>query len=157
MPEGSCPFLMVGGVPVVTAPTEIDASTAGQLRAALTGWAARGHTTVVVNLAGTQFCDCTGLHVLARAHQHAQAKGGGLQLVLPASGPVLRLGVWMTMEAGPVWPSISGPDPPPRMAGKRERLSGGEFAYDLTGPACARACLFCGAPVFVQARRVAAG
>ena len=91
MPDGSCSFLIASGVPVVTAPAEIDITTAGQLRAALAGWAARGHTTVVVDLAGTQFCDCTGLHVLVRAHKHAQAEGGGLRLLLPASGPVPRL------------------------------------------------------------------
>jgi hypothetical protein len=47
---------MTGGVPVVTAPAEIDITTAGQLRAMLTEWATRGHTTVVVDLTGTQFC-----------------------------------------------------------------------------------------------------
>ncbi len=91
MPDGSCSFLMAGGVPVVTAPTEIDITTAGQLRATLAGWAARGHTTVAVNMTGTQFCDCTGLHVLVRAHKQAQAEGGGLRLVLPARGPVPRI------------------------------------------------------------------
>jgi anti-sigma B factor antagonist len=91
VPDGSWSFLMVGGVPVVTAPAEIDITTAGQLRAMLAGWAARGHTTVVVDLAGTQFCDCTGLHVLVRAHKQAQAEGGGLRLLLPASGPVPRI------------------------------------------------------------------
>jgi len=50
-----------------------------------------------------------------------------------------------------------GPDPPPRVPGKREQMSGGEFAHDLTGLACARACVFCSAPVFVPARRAPAG
>jgi anti-anti-sigma factor len=79
---------MAGGVPVVTAPAEIDVTTAGQLRAVLAAWAARGHITVVVDLAGTQFCDSAGLTVLVRAHKQAPADGGGLRLVLPADGPV---------------------------------------------------------------------
>jgi anti-sigma B factor antagonist len=82
---------MVGGVPVVTAPTEIDVTTAGQLRAMLTAWAARGHTTVVVDLSGTQFCDSAGLTVLVRAHKQSLAAGGELRVVLPASGTVPRI------------------------------------------------------------------
>jgi anti-anti-sigma factor len=55
---------MTGGGPVVTAPAEIDVTTAGQLRAMLAEWASRGHTTLVVDLAGAQFCDSAGLTVL---------------------------------------------------------------------------------------------
>ena len=91
MPDGSCSFLIVGGVPVVTAPAEIDVTTAGQLRAVLAAWAARGHTTVVVDLTGTQFCDSAGLSVLVRAHKQAQAAGGELRVILPASGSVPRI------------------------------------------------------------------
>jgi anti-sigma B factor antagonist len=91
VPDDCCCFLMVGGVPVVTAPTEIDITTAGQLRGMLAGWAARGHTTVVVDLTGTQFCDSAGLTVLVRAHKQALAEGGQLRVVLPASGTVPRI------------------------------------------------------------------
>ncbi len=90
MPDGSCSFLVAGGVPVVTAPTEIDVTTAGQLRAMLARWATGGHTTVV-DLVGTQFCDCAGLGVLVQAHKQALAEGGELRLVLPASGSVPRI------------------------------------------------------------------
>jgi anti-anti-sigma factor len=79
---------MVSGVPVVTAPAEIDVATAGQLRAMLAEWAARGHTTLVVDLTGTRFCDSAGLTVLVRAHKQALAEGGELRLVLPTSGTV---------------------------------------------------------------------
>jgi len=91
VPDGSCSFLMAGGVPVVTAPAEIDVTTAGQLRAMLAEWAARGHTTIVVDMSGTQFCDSAGLTVLVRAHKQALAGNGGLRLVLPASGSVVRV------------------------------------------------------------------
>jgi anti-sigma B factor antagonist len=90
VPDGNS-FLMAGGVPVVTAPDQIDIATAGQLRAMLTGWAARGHTTLVVDLTGTQFCDSAGLSVLVRAHKQALDQGGGLRLVLPASGAMVRV------------------------------------------------------------------
>ena len=91
MPDGSCSFLMVGGVPVVTAPAEIDVTTAGQLRAMIAAWAARGHTTQVVDMTGTQFCDSAGLSVMVRAHKQALAAGGELRLVLPASGSLPRI------------------------------------------------------------------
>jgi anti-sigma B factor antagonist len=90
-PDGSCSFLMVGGVPVVMAPAEVDVTTAGQLRAMLAEWATRGYATQVVDLTGTQFCDSAGLTVLVRAHKQALAEGGGLRLVLPLGGSVLRV------------------------------------------------------------------
>lgn len=91
MPDDSWSFRMVGGVPVVTAPAEIDATTAGQLRAMLAEWAARGHTMLVVDLTGTQFCDSAGLTALVRAHQQALVDNGDLRVVLPASGSLPRV------------------------------------------------------------------
>jgi anti-sigma B factor antagonist len=84
-------FQMAGGVPVVTAPAEIDMTTADQLRTILLEWHTRGHTTTVVDMTGTQFCDSAGLRELVRAHKRAVAAGGGLRLVLPADGAVLRV------------------------------------------------------------------
>ena len=91
MPDDSCSFLMVGGVPVVTAPAEIDITTAGQLRGLLAAWTTRGHTTLVVDLTRSRFCDSAGLTVLVRAHKQALGQGGGLRLVLPADGTVPRV------------------------------------------------------------------
>jgi anti-sigma B factor antagonist len=85
------PFQMVGGVPVVATPTEIDMTTVGQLRAILSDWLIRGQTTVVVDMTGTRFCDCAGLRELVLAHQRAAREGGGLRLVIPADGVVLRV------------------------------------------------------------------
>jgi anti-anti-sigma factor len=64
---------MAGGVPVVTAPTEIDATTVGQLRVILLKWHAHGHVTVVVDMTGTQFCDSAGLRELVRAHKDSRS------------------------------------------------------------------------------------
>ena len=75
--------MMINGVPVVTAPEEIDITTAYALRAALAS-AARGHATVVVDMTRTHACDTAGLHVLVRAHRRALARGGELRLVSPS-------------------------------------------------------------------------
>lgn len=82
---------MAGRVPVVFAPAEIDLTTVGQLRAILVDWHSRGHATVVVDMTGTQFCDCAGLRELVLAHKRAVRDGGGLRLVIPAGGVVLRI------------------------------------------------------------------
>jgi anti-anti-sigma factor len=82
---------MINGVPVVTAPAEIDITTVDQLRGVLLDTTARGHAAVVVDMTCTRFCDCCGLHALLRAHQQARADGGELRLVIPADGPVLRI------------------------------------------------------------------
>jgi anti-sigma B factor antagonist len=81
---------MIGGVPVVDAPPEIDAYSAECFRKILLQ-AFCGHPTVVVNMTGTRFCDSAGMHVLVGAHMRAVAKGGELLLVIPASAFVLRV------------------------------------------------------------------
>jgi anti-sigma B factor antagonist len=82
---------MINGVPVVTAPAEIDVTTAEQLRTVLLHSAARGNATVVVDMTCTRFCDSAGLTVLVRAHKRAAADGGELRLVIAAGGAVARV------------------------------------------------------------------
>ena len=90
MPEVSLPVQVVRGVPVVTVPEEIDITNAAALRAALLEAAAHGCGAMVADMSGTQFCDSAGLGVLVRAHKRAQAEGGELLLVVPATS-VLRI------------------------------------------------------------------
>jgi anti-anti-sigma factor len=90
MPEVRLPVEVVRGVPVVTAPEEIDITNAAALRAALLEAAAHGRGAMVADMSGTQFCDSPGLHVLVRAHQGARAEGRELLLVVPAT-TVLRV------------------------------------------------------------------
>jgi anti-anti-sigma factor len=90
MQDGSFFIDLVCGVPVVTAPEEIDITTAPDLRSALLKAAAAGSGTTVADLTGTKFCDSSGLHTLLAAHRRAQAEGGELLLVL-SSAPVLRV------------------------------------------------------------------
>jgi anti-sigma B factor antagonist len=91
MPEFRYLRKMVNGVPVVTTPAEIDVTNADQLRMILLEASAGGHTTVVVDMARTEFCDSCGLHTLLRAHKQAVAAGSELRLVIPADGAVPRI------------------------------------------------------------------
>lgn len=79
----------IDGVPVVTAPVDIDMRNAGQLRAALRT-AADASPTIIADLGGTEFCDSSGLQVLVRALRRAQADGGEVRLVA-RSAAILRL------------------------------------------------------------------
>jgi anti-sigma B factor antagonist len=88
MPDVSYPVQMISGLPVIAAPPELDVTTADQLRAVLLETAAHGHTTVVVDMTSTQFCDSCGLSILVRAHKRALEEGGELRLVIPAGGTV---------------------------------------------------------------------
>jgi anti-sigma B factor antagonist len=91
MPDVSYPIEMISGVPVVTASADIDVTTADQLRSALLDAVGRGHTTIVVDMTGTRFCDSSGLRVLVQAHKRALEEGGELRLVMPAQGAVFRI------------------------------------------------------------------
>jgi anti-sigma B factor antagonist len=90
MPEPRFPLDLIKGLPVVAAPEEVDITNAAELRAALVGAAEDGHTTLVVDMTGTRFCDSAGLHVLVHAHKRARADGGELLLALDAA-EVLRI------------------------------------------------------------------
>ena len=90
MPDDGFPVEVVGGVPVLTAPEEIDITNAEALRSALIKAAANGHGTLVVNMTQTQFCDSSGLHTLIAAHKRAEAEGREVLLVIPST-TVLRV------------------------------------------------------------------
>src|SRR5215472_13298526 len=91
MHEIRSPVKIISDVPVITAPAEIDLATAGQLRLALLQAATGGHTTIVVDMTRTRFCDSTGPHVLVKAHRRALADGGELRLAIPADGAAFRV------------------------------------------------------------------
>jgi anti-sigma B factor antagonist len=90
MPDDRFPVEMVGGVPVVAAPEEIDITNAEALRSALLKAAANGNRTLVVDMTRTQFCDSSGLHTLIAAHKRAGAEGREVLLVIPST-TVLRV------------------------------------------------------------------
>ena len=82
MPEISFPVEVVQGVPVVTAPEEIDLANAAGLRAALLDVAGPGRALVVVDMSRTRFCDSAGLNALVAAARQARADGGEVRLVV---------------------------------------------------------------------------
>ena len=84
------PVVMIGGVPVVDAPQEIDVANAESFRKTLLRAASGGQEAVVVNMTGTQFCDSSGVTALIGARRRAVAEGGQL-LVIAASAAVLRI------------------------------------------------------------------
>src|SRR5262249_50747046 len=156
------PFQMVGGVPVVTAPPEIDATTVGELRAILLEWHSRGHTTVVVDMTGTLFCDSAGLRELVWAHKREVAESGGLRLGMPPGGAGLRvlavtgLGhlpprfavVDRALARAPAAsrPLRPGPDPEPAAAPAGPQAQDGERGATVDS----RSCEQCGAAFVPQ-------
>jgi len=84
MRDVSFPVEVIGGVPVVAAPEEIDIANAGRLRAALGRAAGDRPGTLVVDLTRTRFCDSAAIHALVDAHKRARAAGG--QVLLAVSG-----------------------------------------------------------------------
>jgi anti-sigma B factor antagonist len=90
MPDDRFPVDVIQGVPVVTAPEEIDITNTEGLRSALLRAAADGHGTLVVDMTWTRFCDSSGLHALIAAHKRAQAEDCEVRLVIPGT-PVLRV------------------------------------------------------------------
>jgi anti-sigma B factor antagonist len=87
---GGFPIELVSGVPVVTAPQEIDIINAAGLRSALLQAAADRSGALVADLSRTRFCDAAGLHALVAAHKCARAAGGELLLVV-CGAAVLRV------------------------------------------------------------------
>lgn len=82
MPVPGFPVRLVNGLPVVTAPDEIDVVNAAQLRGALLTAAAEHQPVIVVDMADTEFLDSTGLNVLVRALQQAEDDAAELRLVV---------------------------------------------------------------------------
>ena len=81
------PIEMINGVPVVTAPEEIDVSNADWLRVILLEAATRRQARFVVDMTGTQFCGSAGVGVLVGAHNRALAERGEM----PAGGDSRQL------------------------------------------------------------------
>ncbi len=90
MPKAGFTVEVVGGVPVVTTPEEIDITNAPRLRTALLDAAAQGGGPVVVDMSRTRFCDSAGLHVLVLAHKRARAEGEDVLVVISVTA-VLRI------------------------------------------------------------------
>ena len=80
----------IGEVPVVWAPAEVDLTNAGDLREAMRSCMDAGHTTLVVDMRETTFCDSAGLKQIVQANRQAVAAGGEVRLVI-SDASVLRI------------------------------------------------------------------
>ena len=111
--------LMINGVAVVSAPDEIDAANAEQLRAVLLEAGTRGQARVVVDMTRTRFCDSAGFSALMAAHTRGLAEDGGLRLVIPADSRVLR--IFTVIGLGRFIPRFASLDEalPPELAPRR--------------------------------------
>src|ERR1700751_3258823 len=92
MPEIRCSVEVLRGVPVVSAPEEIDIMTSTALLSALLAAAAlaNGNRTFVVDMTRTRFCDVSGVRTLLAARKRVQADGGRM-LVAVTAAAVLRV------------------------------------------------------------------
>ena len=81
---------IIRGVPVVTAPEEIDISNAEDLSEVLLSSADDGYATIVLDMSATRFCDSAGCKIMVRVHNRALAGDGSLRLVMKGHDPVAR-------------------------------------------------------------------
>jgi anti-sigma B factor antagonist len=112
------------GLPVVTAPEEIDVANSAQFRTALLAAAAQG-PTVVVDLSRTEFCDSSGLSVLVRALRRAQAEGGEVRLVVSTYAVRRIIDVTGVGTIFSIYPSLDQAVFKPQADGQRAELPDG--------------------------------
>jgi anti-sigma B factor antagonist len=82
---------------VVVLRGELDVSDAASVAAALTAVAASGRQ-IIVDLAGLEFIDSSGLAALARARKHVRDAGGDLLLAAPQQQVLRVLAVTRLIE-----------------------------------------------------------
>jgi anti-sigma B factor antagonist len=86
-------------IPVLVVAGDLDAATAGDFAAAAGSVIALEHPTrMVVDLAGVDFIDSTGLNELVRAHRALHRSGG--RLVLRSPGDTVRVLLDITRLTG---------------------------------------------------------
>ena len=95
------------GLPVVSAPAEIDTANAGELREALKSCTDAGHATLIIDMTNTTFCDSHGMKELVLAHRDAVNAGGEVRLVI---GTVSVMRVMALVGADRVLPIFTSLD-----------------------------------------------
>lgn len=71
---------------MIALPEEIDISNSDQVRDELLSLLNRGPAVMIVDMAGTTFCDSAGVNALVRAHKRASANGAEIRLVVASLG-----------------------------------------------------------------------
>lgn len=96
-----------GQTAVVTLPGEIDVTNSEQVEEQLVEVATRCPAVMTVDMTGTNFCDSSGIHALARAHRLAASNGGELRIAI-GSSPALRvLQLTGLDQVLPVFPDVA--------------------------------------------------
>ena len=111
MREISFPVEVIEGVPVVTAPEEIDLANAAGLQAALLETALLetaepGRAIVVVDMSRTRFCDSAGLNALVGANRRVRAEGGEVRLVIVAEAVARIVALTGVDRVVPIYASL---------------------------------------------------
>jgi anti-sigma B factor antagonist len=106
VPETSFPVELIEGVPVVTAPEEVDLANAALLQKALAEAAGPGQVLVVVDMSRTRFCDSAGLNALVAADRRARAEGGEVRLVVTGESVIRIFELTGVARVVPVYGSL---------------------------------------------------
>ncbi|WP_329254156.1 STAS domain-containing protein [Actinoallomurus sp. NBC_01490] len=85
------PVTTVRGDTVAVLPSEIDAHNAPMIRDALFNLLDQGVPSLIVDLTGTNFCDCAGLRALTRVRRRADVLHTPACVALPDTGSVRRV------------------------------------------------------------------
>lgn len=108
MPEHHAPVLWLGQAAVVTLPVEIDIANADQVREDLLTVLNREPTVLVVDMAGTTFCDSAGVNALVRAHKRAAASGARMRLVVSSPTVQRVLAITGVDRLIGIYPTVAG-------------------------------------------------
>lgn len=84
--ERELPTVRVGSWALAVLPAEIDLANAAPVGETIDAILCDGVSVAIVDMSSTSFCDTSGVRVLVKAHQRAQATGTDLRLVVPAIG-----------------------------------------------------------------------
>lgn len=76
---------------VVDLPGDIDTGNARAVHDRIVALLDDGVSALIVNLTGTDFCDCAGIRGIVRAGRHAETLHTPVCVALPADGPVRRV------------------------------------------------------------------
>ena len=106
MTEVGFPAEVIGGVPIVAAPEEIDITNAAELRAAVSEAVGSGSALVIVDMSRTRFCDSAGLNVLVASDRQARAEGGEVRLVIVAEAIVRVVALTGVDRVIPIYESV---------------------------------------------------
>jgi len=111
----------MGEQAVVTAPAEIDAANAGEIRQALLAAASHDAAVLIIDMSATTFCDSAGVQAIIDTYNQAAATQTQLRLVATAVLRILTLvgvdqltPIYPTLEAalaGAPTAAASVPDP----------------------------------------------